>query len=129
MVSADADASTASVADAAATIVANAVDADDPRIRRAAANRVRDDSDLGERLVTCDVPPLPGPVLDAALAAGADEAEAQIEAGRVVAAALCLQGRVRTLEAAAAFDTLVHRPAAPRFPGAAPHRRPTSTRI
>ena len=38
-------------ADAAATVVANAVDVDDPRIVRAPANAVRDDSDLGDRLV------------------------------------------------------------------------------
>jgi hypothetical protein len=101
-------ASSAAVADAAATVIANAVDVDDPAIRRVPANRVRDDSDLGERLVTCDVPPLRFVQVEGALARGAAEAEAQIEAGRIGAAALCLQGQVRICEAGVAFDTLVH---------------------
>ena len=101
-------AATASAADAAATVIANAVDADDPRIRRAPARSVRDDSDLGERLVTCDVPALDATTVDRALAAGAAEAQAQIDAGRACAAALCLQGRMRTCEEEAAFDTLAN---------------------
>ena len=105
-------AATAARADAAATVIANAVDADDPRIRRAPANRLRDDSDLGERLVTCAVGALPPAVVDGALAAGAAIAEAEVRAGRAIAAALCLQGRVRTCASAVAsaaptpFDTL-----------------------
>jgi len=89
-------ATSAAAADAAATVIANAVDADDPAIRREPANRVRDDSDLGERLVTRAVGALPQAVVDAALAAGAAVAETEIRAGRAIAAALCLQGRVRT---------------------------------
>jgi ApbE superfamily uncharacterized protein (UPF0280 family) len=84
---------TASAADAAATMVANAVDVDDVRIGRAPACAVRDDSDLGERLVTRDVPPLPPAQVAAALARGAGEARAQIAAGRIVATVLSLQGR------------------------------------
>lgn len=84
---------TASVADAAATIVANAVDVDDARIVRLPANALRDDSDLGERLVTRAVPPLPDALVATALARGAAEARAQIAAGRIVAAVLSLQGR------------------------------------
>ena len=99
-------AASAALADAAATVVANAVDVDDPRIRRAPADRLRDDSDLGARLVTCDVPALPAHLVDAALEAGCAQAEAECAAGRAVAAALCLQGRVRTAVARAAFDTL-----------------------
>jgi len=102
-------ASTASVADAAATVIANAVDVDDPRIRRLPANAVRDDSDLGARLVTRDVPPLPESLVELALERGASEGAAQVEAGTVHAAALCLQGRVRLCERRAAFDTLVER--------------------
>jgi len=86
-------ATTASVADAAATIVANAVDVDDPRIVRAPATTVRDDSDLGDRLVTRAVPPLPAELVSVALALGAAEAKRQIAAGRIVAAVLSLQGR------------------------------------
>jgi hypothetical protein len=99
-------AASASLADAAATVVANAVNVGDARIRRAPADRLRDDSDLGARLVTCDVPALPAHLVEAALEAGRAQAEAECAAGRAVAAALCLQGRVRTAVAPAAFDTL-----------------------
>ena len=86
---------TASVADAAATVVANAVDVDAPGILRRPANDVRDDSDLGDRLVTVGVPPLSAGDVDAALDAGARQAEHEIAAGRIVAAILQLQGRIR----------------------------------
>ncbi|MEO7711181.1 MAG: hypothetical protein ABIS28_21780, partial [Caldimonas sp.] len=105
-------AATAAQADAAATVIANAVDADDPRVRRAPANRLRDDSDLGERLVVCGVGALPLAVVDAALEAGITVGQVEIDAGRAIAAAVCLQGRVRTCGAAAdraappSFDTL-----------------------
>ena len=84
---------TAAAADAAATIVANAVDVDDARIVRAPASSVRDDSDLGDRLVTLAVAPLPSEIVTAALARGTTEARRQIAAGRIVAAVLSLQGR------------------------------------
>lgn len=87
-------ATSASAADAAATILGNAVDVDDARIVRRPASEVRDDSDLGHRLVTCAVPPLPLSLVDQALGNGAAEAERQIDGGRIVAAVLCLQGRV-----------------------------------
>ena len=90
-------ATSAAVADAAATIVANAVDLDDGRIARAPASSIRDDSDLGDRLVTRAVPPLPAPLVDAALARGAAEARAQINAERIIAAVLSLQGRWRVV--------------------------------
>ena len=90
-------ATSASRADAAATIVANAVDVDDARIVRAPASTVRDDSDLGDRLVVRAVPPLPPALVDAALARGAAEARAQIDAGRIIAAVLSLQGRWRVV--------------------------------
>ena len=90
-------ATTASAADAAATIVANAVDVDDARIVRLPANAVRDDSDLGDRLVVRAVPPLPAPLVDAALARGAAEARAQVAAGRIIGAVLSLQGRWRVV--------------------------------
>ena len=86
-------ATSASRADAAATVVANAVDVDEPRIVRRPANAVRDDSDLGARLVTCAVPPLPGMLVAQALARGRRAAADEIAASRIVAALLCLQGR------------------------------------
>lgn len=88
-------AATAAQADAAATVIANVVNLDDPRIRRAPANAVRDDSDLGSRLVTTHVPSLPQALIAAALAAGLAQAEHEIACGRIVAAALGLQGHWR----------------------------------
>ena len=84
---------TAAAADAAATVVANAVDVDDARIVRAPASTVRDDSDLGDRLVTRAVPRLPAALVATALARGVAEARAQVAAGRIAAAVLSLQGR------------------------------------
>jgi ApbE superfamily uncharacterized protein (UPF0280 family) len=87
----------ASVADATATIVANAVDVDHPGIVRAPASTVKDDSDLGERLVTRAVPPLAEALVETALARGVAEARAQIAARRITAAVLSLQGRWRVV--------------------------------
>ncbi len=65
---------TASAADAAATLVANAVDLPDhPAIWRAPAMSREPQSDLGERLVTIDVGPLTSGEIDAALGGGLNE--------------------------------------------------------
>ncbi len=90
-------AASASCADASATIVANAVDVDDARIVRVPASAVRDDSDLGDRLVVRAVPPLPAASIELGLARGAAEAREQINAGRIIAAVLSLQGRRRVV--------------------------------
>jgi ApbE superfamily uncharacterized protein (UPF0280 family) len=89
-------AATASAADAAATIIANAVDLPGhPAIRRAPAQDFDPQSDLGERLVTVDVATLHGRDVDEALGAGAREAERLRRAGLIAAAALRLQGATR----------------------------------
>lgn len=85
-------AGTAAAADAAATMIANAVDADHPAIRREAAEMLDPDSDLGARLVTVAVGPLPVALVHAALAAGAAEARRLQERGLIVAALLRCQG-------------------------------------
>jgi uncharacterized protein len=61
---------TAAEADAAATVIANAVNVDDSRIIRRPACQIKDDSDLGNRLVTVDVPALPDELVNRALASG-----------------------------------------------------------
>ena len=94
-------AKSASQADAAATVIGNAVDVDDARIVRRPADQVRDDSDLGHRLVTSEVPMLPAALVERALASGEARARREIESGRIVAALLCLQGRARACGAAA----------------------------
>lgn len=88
---------TAADADAAATMIANAVDAEHPAIVRARACDVTDDSDLGERLVTRAVGVLPHELVDAALDRGAAHAAALHGRGIIWAAALVLQSRVRVV--------------------------------
>ena len=85
----------AAQADAAATMIANAVNVDHAGIARRPACALKDDSDLGDRLVTVHVPPLPEETVHTALAAGARRAQDLVERGLVFAAVLWLQGRVR----------------------------------
>ncbi len=93
----------AAQADAAATVIANAVDVDDPRIVRRPAHTVRDDSDLGNRLVTVAVPPLPVASVERALQRGLALAQVLQQRGRIVGALLACQGSLARL---AAMDTL-----------------------
>jgi len=84
---------TASQADAAATIVANAVDLPGhPAIDRCPANELQPDSDLGERLVTRDVGPLTEDEIDRALRAGERQAQQLLVTGLIEGAALRLLG-------------------------------------
>lgn len=82
----------AAAADAAATLVANAVDVDHPAIDRRPARAVRDDSDLGDLPVTVAVGPLPDDAIAAALAAGLATAERMRTKGLIAGAVLRLQG-------------------------------------
>jgi len=87
-------AKTASQADAAATIIANAVDLPQhPAITRCPANEVQPDSDLGCRLVTRDVGELSGVEIERALDAGASRARQLLAVGLIDGAVLCLQGK------------------------------------
>jgi uncharacterized protein len=84
---------TASEADAAATIIANAVDLPGhPAIVRCPAQDLQPDSDLGPRLVTCDVGQLSYQDIETALEAGANSARALLAKGLIEAAALRLHG-------------------------------------
>ena len=82
----------AASADAAATVIANAVNAEHPAITRAPAATLDPDSDLGPRLVTTAVGALPPEVVAAALAAGEAVAEGLIQRGLIAGALLALQG-------------------------------------
>lgn len=82
----------AATADAAATIIANHVNADDPAVERRPACEVRDDSDLGERMVTVSVGALSLASIDAALAAGRDCARILLDNGLIAHAMLSLAG-------------------------------------
>jgi uncharacterized protein len=88
-------AASAAAADAAATLIANAVDCDHPAIARVPARALREDTDLGDLPVTIEVGPLPGPAIERALAVGARCAEAFRRAGLIFGASLVLQGRAR----------------------------------
>jgi ApbE superfamily uncharacterized protein (UPF0280 family) len=86
---------TAAMADAAATMVANAVDLPHPGILRRPARDLQCDSDLGERPVTRAVPPLTPPERAQALEAGLAAAQAFQARGLIDGAALFLQGEAR----------------------------------
>ena len=86
-------AATAAEADAAATVVANAVDLPGHReIQRARASDLDPDSDLGDRLVTTGLGTLSPAELRAALLRGHAVAERLARAGRILAAVLVLRG-------------------------------------
>lgn len=89
-------AKTASMADAAATMIANAVNLPGhPAIARQPAHDLQADSDLGVRLVTVGVERLTPPEINTALAAGVAAAQAYRANGLIESAALFLQGEGR----------------------------------
>ena len=91
-------AATAAAADAAATMIANAVDLPGhAAIARRPACEMQADSDLGPRPVTVAVGALGPAEADAALAAGAARAARLAAQGLIAGAALFLQGRARTV--------------------------------
>jgi ApbE superfamily uncharacterized protein (UPF0280 family) len=113
-------AETASQADAAATIIGNAVDLPGhPSVMRLPARTLQPDSDLGDRLVTRQVVALGEADRRAALAAGAACAEGLIARGLILGAAVHLQGETAV---AGSHPSLV-RPPPPR-----PRRDETSSR-
>lgn len=101
-------AASAAEADAAATVVANAVDVAHPGIRRAPAHTLRDDSDLGAIAVTVDVPPLPPEAVQHALQRGLACARRLQAAGRLHAALLACQGSLARLTPAPALESVEH---------------------
>ena len=88
----------AAAADAAATLIANAVDLPGhPAITRRPAHDIFPDSDLGARLVVTHVAPLPPADIARALSQGVTRARAMIDTGAIAAAALVLQGQGLTV--------------------------------
>lgn len=85
----------AAMADAAATIIANAVNIDHPMIQRQPAHALRDDSDLGALPVTVSVGTLPIFAVNEALSAGVARAQDLRRSGLIQAAFLSLQGESR----------------------------------
>ena len=92
---------TAAMADAAATIIGNAVDLPlHPAITRRAACELAPDSDLRDRLVTVDVGGLTAREVRSALGYGVECAADLINGGLIEAAALRLQGETRVVSQA-----------------------------
>lgn len=87
---------TGAEADAAATLIANAVDLPGhPAVRRVRARDLAPDSDLGDRLVTQGVGPLSAAEIAMALEGGFTVAEEFRRRGLIAAAALFLGGQAR----------------------------------
>jgi uncharacterized protein len=92
-------AATAAQADAAATVIANAVDVAHPAVQRAPADSLDPDSDLGALPVTVAVGALPAAMIEAALDAGEAEAEMLLQRGLIEGALLVVQGAMRAVGA------------------------------
>ncbi|MFV2051658.1 UPF0280 family protein [Aliiroseovarius sp. YM-037] len=98
-------AQTAADADAAATLIANAVMLPDhPSINSASAIEVDPNSDLGDRLVVTECGQLGKSDRAMALNNGAERAERMLRDGLIVGAALMLQGDTRTIGLPALID-------------------------
>jgi len=95
-------------ADAAASIIANAVDADHPAIRRKPACDLDPDSDLGDLPVTVAVGELPPEIVAQALDQGERCAETLLARGLILGACLRLQGAFRLVGAAGSLAALNH---------------------
>src|SRR5438874_19743 len=105
-------AESAAAADAAATIIANAVDLPGhPAISRVPACELAPDSDLGGRLVTQGVGELSDAEIELALGFGVTTARKLIERGLIVAAALNLQGQTRLVGQCASLRQAASTPA------------------
>lgn len=88
----------AASADAAATMIANAIDLPGhPAVTRAPSSRLDPDSDLGERLVTLEVGELSEEEIIAALQAGVGRAETLRRSGLIHGAVLVLRRRLATV--------------------------------
>jgi len=97
----------AAAADAAATIIANAVDLPGhPAIIRVAACELQPDSDLGGRLVTQAVGNLTAYEVDQALTAGTHTAARLLRIGLIRSAALSLQGVTRIVGSSREHTTM-----------------------
>jgi ApbE superfamily uncharacterized protein (UPF0280 family) len=108
---------TAAQADAAATMIANAVNVDDRAVARQPASSLDPDSDLGGLPVTVSVGPLDREAIESALDSGEGEARRFTRAGLILAAMLQLRGVKRIVTADGNPDSQVsfdHRGNLPR---------------
>lgn len=94
-------AGSAAEADAAATMIANAVNVDHPGIKRVPACEIQTESDLGALLVTRNVPMLDNESIRCALDVGEAKARQYIDAALIERVAIRLQGQMRVIPTAA----------------------------
>jgi len=90
-------ASNAAIADVAATLIAGAVFTKNPAVTQVPASTVRDDTDLGDMLVTTDVGQLPLTAKKTALQRGLKRAEEYQRNGLIHSAYLAVQGEAVSL--------------------------------
>lgn len=103
----------AAMADAAATIIANAVDLPDhPSVMRVPASELAPDSDLGERLVTTEVGELSRGDIITALDSGVSAADSLLAEGLIRAVALRLRGVTRVIDFSASTKERTAAPSA-----------------
>lgn len=96
----------AATADAAATLIANAVDLPGhPAISRQPAHEITPESDLGARLVTRFVGTLSDAEITEALDRGLTRAKDMLHHGLIAGAALCLRGQTRVAGSALALHS------------------------
>lgn len=122
-------AANAACADVAATLVANQVYVEHAAVSRAPADSLKDDTDLGARLVTVDVGPLPPNAISTALDAGELYAWQLQKQGLIYAAVLMLQGSVRTVGLDADAAAQPGRTSTPDFNLAVAQQRPAQRNI
>lgn len=119
-------AETAAQADVAATLVANQVFVEHPAVRQAPADSLKDDTDLGPRLVTVDVGALSEYAIGAALDNGAAFARRLCREKTIYGAVLMLQGSVRIAGIDAGADSAGDG-RQPRFTAIPGHAGPVDT--
>ena len=90
-------AESAAAADVAATLIANNVNVEHPRIERAPASELDDQTDLGSRLVTVDVGRLDTEAVESALSKGMQTAQNMCDCGLITAAVLVLKDEIRAI--------------------------------
>lgn len=101
-------AQSAALADAAATVIANAVNTEHVAVERLPANQVKDDSDLGNRLVTVHVPTLDDDTIHQALKQGLQQALQMKQSGLISACILTCQGWIVTTDSPRIVRNLTH---------------------
>ncbi len=84
----------ASLADAAATVVGNFTNVEDPRIKRSLAESIYPDTDIIGEWVTTEVGKLPSEKADLALEHGLQKADAIVKKQLIRGALIAVQGRV-----------------------------------